>query len=277
MKSGYDNMTEKEMLNYYKKEQLAMEYAQDFYDRLRGLNILKLAADMLPLVCYDCTSEVVDAVKNGENTITGMGRFRYKGKQNVIIFGLDHFTDKLDYCTKQNLRHEIIHYVLWALDLPHHDTSLAFWCVAYAFFANPYDELIGEEDRSMFEAFKKMCDERYTKYMYTSVSTVIISCVLRSLESTQEEWEKVLSEIDTEYYAQGLDFSDYKECKFTMTIDDAEDIQDRLSVVLDEIFDDKDYDFTLEIDDSETTATIRIITFAEIDLEQVKQAVQMEF
>lgn len=74
------------------------------------------------------------------------GGFCHAGdKQAYIRIGIDTTNSILNKNFKQIIRHEIIHYYLWLVNLPFDDNSLEFWCMCYAFDAGAkiylYDDL----------------------------------------------------------------------------------------------------------------------------------------
>ena len=78
------------------------------------------------------------------------GRFSVHGSQAVIHVLLQdvELSEKL----KEEIRHEICHYILWLTGLPHDDATPEFWALSTVFKGGPY-ELMKASDAKYFKAF----------------------------------------------------------------------------------------------------------------------------
>lgn len=122
-------MSENDMCNYFIKEQKIMNYGIDFFKDLCKCSILTSNGLMvndkvLPLSCFNGLDEVLYSVENNlKYTITG-GFVCSGKKQSYIRIGINTLSPFLDAGLKRTIRHEIIHYYLWAIDLPYNDDDL---------------------------------------------------------------------------------------------------------------------------------------------------------
>ena len=72
-------------------------------------------------------------------------------KQAVIRIGIDVTRNTLSAKQKQTIRHEIIHYALWLMDMPNEDDSLLFWCMCYIYGGGAYKILSENEKGEIFD------------------------------------------------------------------------------------------------------------------------------
>ena len=196
-------MTEKEMISFYKLERQVQEYAFQFFDVIGSLSNSSddknLDSKVLPIVCYDCLTDYIKTESLGVKPRAG--HFTpgiYNDRQGVIYIGLDRHNDTLDNDLRRSIRHEIIHYCLWALELNYEDNSLEFWCVAYAYDAHPYKAQWSWLERK-FEAFKKVYDESLYKYRDSAIMGNILSEVLASTKMDDDKWNAKLKRIANKY------------------------------------------------------------------------------
>lgn len=267
MKRGYDNMTEQEMLNYYKKERQAREYALDFYNRIKGIYEYYLLEDALPIVFRDATEEDYSLALAGATHLEDTTDF--KGKQAVIRIRLNHNSEYLEYPVKSVIRHEIVHYALWASDYPSEDDSLHFWCAAYAYKANPYAEL-DYDDELKFEVFKKICDERFLPYIHTNAMAVILLEVFEHTSDSLADFEKALEAIADSADARYSDrFKNYKILKIELDIQDNQDDELEILYLLDDFFDEIEYYYSLEMNES-GKALLTVTSYGNIDFEKLE-------
>lgn len=155
-------MTEKEMCNYFIREQKVLEYGKEFFKEVCGCSMgtescYFINDKVIPLSCYNIMDEYLYSVERDlDYAITG--GFVYTGKKQAYIrIGIDAANSILNKKLKQTIRHEIIHYCLWVLGLPHNDDDLEFWCLCYAFDGGAYEEL-SSENQKYYELFKELYD-----------------------------------------------------------------------------------------------------------------------
>lgn len=144
--------------NYYKKQQKVYEYAMEFWQGLCACgNQLEMNDKLLPIQCFNELETIVEAVERGDKTKVAGVVNSFSNKQAVIRIGINGDNDRLSASLKRMVRHEVIHYFLWLLDMPHDDDSLEFWCLCYAFDGGAYQELSGA-DKKRYDLFIKVFD-----------------------------------------------------------------------------------------------------------------------
>lgn len=153
---------EKEMCNYFIKEQKALEYGYDFFKKICAYSMTtddcKFVNDeVLPLSCYNIMDELLYSIDNELNYAVRGGFVKACTKQAYIRIGIDTNSSILGKRLKRTIRHEIIHYYLWLLNLPFDDDSLEFWCMCYMFDGGAYEEL-SLENQKYYELFKELYD-----------------------------------------------------------------------------------------------------------------------
>ncbi len=122
-----------------------MEYAKDFGEELRKEYSFfeNVSTEILPIVFH--TDFAKDSV--GKTDYATKGDFVNKGKQNVI---------NTYYCmedierTKQNIRHELLHYFLYTSDMKHSDDDAIFHYLCSIYDAHAYKEM-GEEEQAIYD------------------------------------------------------------------------------------------------------------------------------
>lgn len=122
-----------------------MEYAKEFAEKLREEYSFfeNMSTDILPIVFH------VDFAKDseGKTDYATRGDFVSIGKQNVI---------NTYYCmediakTKQNIRHELLHYFLYMSDMKYSDDSAIFHYLCGAYDAHAY-KAMGEEEQALYD------------------------------------------------------------------------------------------------------------------------------
>ncbi len=122
-----------------------MEYAKEFGEKLREEYSFfeNMSTDILPIVFH------TDFAKDSEgktNYIT-RGELVYRGKQNVI---------NTYYCmedmekTKQNIRHELLHYFLYMSNMKYSDDDVIFHYLCGIYDAHAYKEM-GQEEQALYD------------------------------------------------------------------------------------------------------------------------------
>lgn len=122
-----------------------MEYAKEFGETLRKEYSFfeNISTDILPIVFH--TDFAKDS--EGKTNYTKAGDFCFKGKQNVI---------NIYYCmddkevTKQNIRHELLHYFLFMSDMKYSDATAIFHYLCGKYDAHAYKEM-GEEEQGLHD------------------------------------------------------------------------------------------------------------------------------
>lgn len=144
---------EENKIRYYKLCEEADEYANIFFKKICNAcgHPAMVKDDILPLVFRNIKELEV------------RGRFTIYNKQICILFGIDTTRTKIISDMKRTLRHEIIHYFLWSMDMSYDDNSLEFWCLSYMFDAGAYMKL-SKEDKYIYDMFKKDYDNIIEQY-----------------------------------------------------------------------------------------------------------------
>lgn len=155
-------MTQKEMCNYFIREQKVLDYGQEFFKELCGCSMststcILINDKVIPLSCYNIMDEYLYSVEHGLDYAVQGGFVKACKKQAYIRIGIDTASSILNKKLKQTIRHEIIHYCLWLLDLPFEDNSLEFWCLCYVFDGGAYEKL-SSDDMKYYNLFKKLYD-----------------------------------------------------------------------------------------------------------------------
>lgn len=122
-----------------------MEYAKEFGEKLRQEYSFfeNIDTDILPIVFH------TDFAKDneGKTDYETKGNFVSRGKQNVI---------NTYYCmedierTKQNIRHELLHYFLYMSDMKYSDDDAIFHYLCDIYDAHAYKEM-GEEEQGLYD------------------------------------------------------------------------------------------------------------------------------
>lgn len=137
-----------------------MEYAKEFGEKLRQeYSFFEcVSTDILPIVFH--TDFAKD--KEGKTDYARRGNFTYTGKQNMInvFYCMDDLED-----TKQNIRHELLHYFLYMSDMKYLDDDAIFHYLCGVYEAHAYKEM-GEEEQILYDklvviipALEKKCKE----------------------------------------------------------------------------------------------------------------------
>lgn len=122
-----------------------MEYAKEFGETLRKEYSFfeRVSTEILPIVFH--TDFAKD--KEGKTDYTRFGDFSFKEKQNVI--NAYYCMDDIE-ATKQNIRHELLHYFLYMSDMKHLDDDAIFHYLCGIYDAHAYKEM-GEEERGLYD------------------------------------------------------------------------------------------------------------------------------
>lgn len=160
-------ISKEDMCNYFIREQKTMDYSTEFFKELCKINIQTIESAILPLSCYNEMDKLLYSLDNGDKTAV-RGGFCYTGKKQAYIrIGIDTNNSILNKNLKQIIRHEIIHYYLWLVDLPFNDDDLEFWCLCYAFDGGAYEELTCED-----EEYYNLFIELYDTYIVNLPSNI---------------------------------------------------------------------------------------------------------
>ena len=122
-----------------------MEYAKEFSEKLRQEYSFfeNMSTDILPIVFH------VDLAKDkeGKTDYVKRGKFVSIGKQNMInvYYCMDDLED-----TKQNIRHELLHYFLYMSEMKHSDDAAIFHYLCGVYDALAYKEM-GEEEQALYD------------------------------------------------------------------------------------------------------------------------------
>ena len=180
-------MTEKEMCNYFIREQKVIEYGTEFFNELCNLSISTescpfVRSEVLPLTCYNEMEEHIKAVEcNNSYAIIG-GFVHAVEKQAYIRIGIDTNGSSLTKQLKQITRHELIHYYLWLLGLPFEDSNLEFWCLCYVYDAGAYEELV-YMDEEYYKLFVNLFDA-YVADLQWNVKHILTGQMIAGISKT---------------------------------------------------------------------------------------------
>lgn len=122
-----------------------MEYAKEFGETLRSEYSFfeNVSTDILPIVFH--TDFAKDS--EGKTDYATRGDFVSRGKQNVIN---TYFCMEDMERTKQNIRHELLHYFLCMSDMKHLDDDAIFHYLCGIYDAHAYKEM-GEEEQVLYD------------------------------------------------------------------------------------------------------------------------------
>ena len=175
-------MSEKDMVNYFIREQKAMEYGREFFKDLCRIDIKTLEDKIVPLSFYNEMDEILYSLDTGDNGVT-TGGFCFAGnKQAYIRIGIDTQNSILNKKFKQIIRHEIIHYYLWLADLPFGDDDLIFWCLCHVYDAGAYEEL-DYEDEEYYSLFVELFDS-YVADLELNVKNIVVGQMIAGINTT---------------------------------------------------------------------------------------------
>lgn len=122
-----------------------MEYAKEFGEKLRQEYSFfeNMSTDILPIVFH------TDFAKDGDGKTdyATRGELVYRGKQNVI--NTYYCMDDIEK-TKQNIRHELLHYFLYMSDMKYTDDVAVFHYLCGIYDAHAYKEM-GEEEQTLYD------------------------------------------------------------------------------------------------------------------------------
>jgi len=153
--------------NYYKMQVKVTEYALDFFAQLindYGVRD-KIVSNILPITCRNKYKTISKAMI--DKTRIASGEINYtKGKQAIVYIDINPSSTILTKTIKETIRHEVIHYFLWLLDIPNEDDSLEFWCNCFVYKARAYMELDYDNNR-LYEIFvsyhSRYCKDNLSK------------------------------------------------------------------------------------------------------------------
>lgn len=191
-------MDERELKNFYIKQTKATKYALDFFERLirERDQRSKIVSSILPITYYNEIEELVNTVKNDMETMNFGGFIHSEGKQALIRIGIGCDSDRLTAKIKRIIRHEVIHYFLFLLDLPCSDDDLMFWCYCYIYDGDAYKPLT-EDNHAVYDLFVKYykeftdCKNQMSDVLINSLLTHIANANGElSLNSLTEQIEK---------------------------------------------------------------------------------------
>lgn len=192
-------MTDKEIKNYFIREQKVIDYGWDFFKDICACSMSTKSCVMinnhvLPISCFNEMDEMLASVEQGINYKVVGGFVKACEKQAYIRIGIDTGNSILNKRLKRTVRHEIIHYVLWLLDLPHDDDSLEFWCLCYAFDGGAYEEL-SFEDEEYYELFIEIYD-KYVKNLQWNAWHLIVGQMITCISTTSmDKYTEVVLDI----------------------------------------------------------------------------------
>ena len=184
-----------EQARYYRKEQKVYKYAHEFFETIcKCGNITMTNSELLPLYCYNEIEEFVNAVSQDSKTAIDGGMQFVCKKQAVIRIGINGDSDILNPKLKRVIRHEIIHYFLWLMDMPHYDNDLEFWSYCYAFDGGAY-EALGANKKILYDTFVRVYDERICKLPDSIKYIILQDAILQLVDITDpEEYVKQVSD-----------------------------------------------------------------------------------
>lgn len=175
-------LSDKEMCNYFIREQKVMEYGAEFFKDLCRIDIKTLADEILPLSCYNEMDELLYSLDTWDSAATYGGFCHADEKQAYIRIGIDTQNSILNKKLKQIIRHEIIHYYLWLVDLPYDDDNLIFWCLCHVYDAGAYEEL-DYEDEEYYNLFVELFDS-YVMDLQSNIKNIVIGQMIAGINTT---------------------------------------------------------------------------------------------
>ena len=163
-----------------------MGYAKEFAEMLRQEYSFfeNMSTDILPIVFH------VGFAKDseGKTDYITRGELVYRGKQNVI---------NTYYCmedmekTKQNIRHELLHYFLYMSNMKYSDDDAIFHYLCGIYDAHAYKEM-GQEEQALYDklvvvipTLEKKCKELNCK---DGAFIANRDCVLMAVGNTREDF-----------------------------------------------------------------------------------------
>ena len=152
---------EKEMINFYIKQEKCIRYGNDFFEEvLLGLCASEeIEKRILPISFRTMREAAYNAVVCGENKYHAGHEYHFRGKQSMLVIYLDTESSRLTPSLKATLRHEILHYVLDLLDVSYGDQGLMFWCCCYVFDGGAYAPL-PEKSKNIYDVFVSLYDQK---------------------------------------------------------------------------------------------------------------------
>lgn len=137
-----------------------MEYAKEFGEKLRQEYSFfeNVSTDILPIVFH--TGFAKDS--EGKTDYVKAADFCFRGKQNIIN---TYYCIEDKEATKQNIRHELLHYFLYMSGMKYSDDDAIFHYLCGIYDAHAYKEMGGEEqtlyDKMIFviPELEKKCEE----------------------------------------------------------------------------------------------------------------------
>ncbi len=303
-----DKLNDDEKIVFFNKQHEVYRIAQEFFERLGDLHNkeydkehdsrLRVSNSILPIICYNRIFDVITSIEQGAEggCCARFVHSMYNKRQGVIYVGLSTATRNLTNDERVNLRHEIIHYCLWVLELSSWDYDLDFWIVSYAYNAHPYAPL-DDWGKEKFDIFKSIYDERYYKYWKSNILGEILSEVLEAKYLDNKKWKAKLKRIANKYdkkYA-GEEYTHLKCEKREYVFESdilagcidigKEECENNITAFLEEFLEGKDYQLLIDYDDVDelidgrdtyehTVAHIKIILWDDIDEEALKKGME---
>lgn len=171
---------ESKIINFYKLQRKSYKYAVGFFHLLSiGSNVYP---SLLPIVFLDGEASHHEAVYNPDKFRTGNG-YTSNEKQAVIYISLPRVTDVLSSPLKRQIRHELIHYYLWLMDLPCDDDSALFWAYCNIYNGGAYEKM-DKGERAKYKRFveeKKKHTDMDCVLLQNLADTIILGEEYRSL------------------------------------------------------------------------------------------------
>lgn len=171
--------------NYYRKQQKVYEYAMEFWKEIVACgNRMEVNDDVLPIQCFNEMETIVEAVEHSDKIrVTGIVN-SFKNKQSVIRIGINGDNDRLSVSLKRTIRHEVMHYFLWLMDMPWDDDSLEFWCLCHAFDGGAYKTL-NDTDKHKYDLFVQVYDSKI-KVLPDNIRRIIIGSAISKLNKSDD-------------------------------------------------------------------------------------------
>ena len=180
-------LTNEQKVNYYECEQEVYKYSYNFWKKIFKLieNVnLFVTEDILPIYCFNEIEEISKSMGNKASFYALGGCVVNGHKQAVIRIGIDVTRNTLSAKQKQTIRHEIIHYALWLMDMPDEDDSLLFWCMCYIYGGGAY-KILSENEKEKYLIFKELYDE-HCKKLSENIRFIVINGILNYLKTNND-------------------------------------------------------------------------------------------
>lgn len=145
----------------YKLHDQLRQYAYDFFVKVKKDFDADIDENIIPIIFFDKPCDHFSGFdKNGiPHKISAGVTLNYKKQSIIKIFDCEnHPTEELE----QTVRHEVIHYILWALGLKDKDNTAVFHLMCEKYDAAA-DEPMSVKEKELYDKYKKLT-KAYSQY-----------------------------------------------------------------------------------------------------------------